>query len=201
MLKIVFFLFLSVLYFDLSAAEGVIDHSARTFEIREKKRERVDLFDFSGAFVNLEKIDIDARRKKNVELLVTGDFPLLEKISYEGTFGLLKGSLTGNFSLLEEVSILCTNCAMELDLKGHWEKSCEIVIRGGKENITLLLPEEVGIIVKTKTAPKGKVILSSDLKKKGFGIWKKKYMNPLAETAPIVLTISIESSEGAILLK
>lgn len=162
---------------------------------------RVDVFDFSGGYPNLENIDIDAKRKKRVELTLTGDYPILETINYDGSFGLLTGKLTGNFPKLKLVNFLCTSCAINLDLTSEWKQSCEIKVKGAKENVILKLPESVGLIVHTKTGARGKVIPKEGLKKKGWiGVFNKTYSNPLAETSEVVLTITIETSDGNIIL-
>lgn len=194
-------LILALLLFSTSVFPVPVDHSARSFEMHQKRRQRVDRFDFSGPFPNLENIDIDARRKKCVEFDLSGDYPLLTTLNYEGSFGRLTGNLTGDFPQLSFVNLLCTSCAMELDLTGNWQKNCEINIRGQKEDLVLKLPENVGLIIHTKTGVSGKVIPSENLKKKGFfHILNKTYYNELAETAPVVLTLHIETTDGKIIL-
>ncbi|MCC5832523.1 MAG: hypothetical protein JJU12_05720 [Chlamydiales bacterium] len=195
-----FFLLLSLLFTSSLFALPPIDRSASTFQMR-KVNQRVDRFDFSGAFPNLENIDIDARKNKCVEFDLSGEYPLLTSVNYEGSFGSLKGALTGKYPILSTVNILCTSCAMQLDLTGEWERSCRITIRGVKEDIALTLPEGIGLIIHTKTSPSGKVIAKEGLKKKGWlKILKKTYHNALAETAPIVLTLDIETTDGKIIL-
>lgn len=196
------FLCFLLLLSGFAAAEQIsIDPSSRSFEMR-KLNKRVDVFDFSGEFPNLENIDIDAKRRKRVEFYLTGDFPLLETLTYEGCFGFLKSELTGNFPLLREINFLCTSCAMTFDLTADWQRSCDITIRGMDEDVILKLPKDVGLIIHTKTAPNGKVILGSEeLKKKGwFRIWKKTYRNPLVATSDVVLTINVETKKGCIIL-
>lgn len=184
-----------------TSVSSPIDRSARSFEMRSQKK-RVDRFDFSGEFSYLENIDIDARRKKCVELDVSGEYPLLREVSYEGSFGSLRGDFTGNYPLLSTLSLLCTNCAMQLDCTGKWHKDCQITIRGGKEPITLYLPEEVGLIIHTKTTVRGKVVAKEGLKQESwFQFWNKSYRNELAGHAPITLTIEIVATDGTIFLK
>ncbi|MCH9627355.1 MAG: hypothetical protein S4CHLAM2_09930 [Chlamydiales bacterium] len=176
------------------------DRTAKSFQNRKQTR-RVDTFDFSGEFPHLENIDIDACRKKCVEFNLSGVYPLLTSINYEGRFGSLTGDLTGDYPELTLVNLLCTSCAMQLDLTGNWQKSCQLNIRGEKEDIALKLPENVGLIIHTKTFATGKVIAKEGLKKQGwFHILKKTYQNELAETAPIVLTLEIETTDGNIIL-
>lgn len=179
---------------------NTVDPSATSFELRGKQR--VDVFDFPGVYAHLKNIDIDGTRKKKVELFLKGEYPLLESIEYEGGFGTLKGALTGKFPLLESVNFLCKNCAMDFDLTGDWEQNCHIVIQGLKEDITLTLPKNVGLVIHTKTAPKGKVINQCDLKKKGWlGILNKTFYNEASETEDLVLTLDIITTDGRIILK
>jgi hypothetical protein len=169
--------------------------------MQPRKKERVDVFDFAGNYPQLSNIDINARKKKHVEFYLTGDYPALESVNYEGAFGILVGKVTGNFPKLALVNFVCTNCAMKLDLGAKWQQSCEITIRGADEDICLTLPKKVGLVIHTKTAFKGKVIPCEGLKrKKRMGILKKTFANELAETAEIVLTLHIESGEGRIIL-
>lgn len=190
-----------ILFLSTSAVSNTpIDSSAHSFSMRQQNK-RVDRFDFSGEFPNLEDIDIDARKKKCVEFDLSGDFPLLTSVNFEGGFGELKGNLTGNYPCLTLVNLLCSSCAMKLDLRGKWEKSCQINIRGLKEDVTIVLPEDVGLVINTKISPSGKVCPKEGLKKQGwFSILNKTYKNELARTAEIVLTLDIEISDGKIIL-
>ncbi len=177
-----------------------MDTNIRSFEQREKKF-RVDVYDFIGEYPHLENIDIDARRKKNVELNLTGTYPVLERILYEGGFGNLRGKLTGRFPVLEQIELLCGNAAMELDLRTHWERSCSLHCIGAKERIVLQLPHDIGIIAYVDTRL-GAKISPGPLKKQGW--WRtmhRIYKNDLADTSPIVLTLHIESTEAPIIFE
>ncbi|MFZ0564954.1 MAG: hypothetical protein WAM28_02015 [Chlamydiales bacterium] len=175
-----------------------IDPSISSYEVQKKMQ--VEVYDFSGDFPNLKNIDIDARRKKRVEFILTGNYPLLEEITYEGGFGIFQGDLTGNFPNLSRISFLCTSCCMNFDLTGNWAKSCEINIRGMKENVIIKLPkEEVGIVVHTKTSAGRKVVVN-DLRKKGWGILNKTFVNELYNEADVTLILNVETTEGSIIL-
>jgi hypothetical protein len=197
-----YFLFIVLfLGFPLFAERITLDPNARSYEMHPHKKERIDVFDFEGKYPDLENIDINARKKKYVEFYLTGDYPQLETLNYEGSFGILVGKLTGQFPKLSLVNIFCTNCAMKLDLAAEWQKSCEITIRGEDEDIYLTLPQNIGLVIHTKTGVKGKVIANESLKKKNrFGILKKTFENELAETSEVVLTLTIEAGEGRIIL-
>ena len=186
----------------LLAERFVVDPNARKFESSEPKKMRVDTYDFEGNYPELEHIHIDAKRKKNVVFTLTGEYPILERVNYEGSFGVLSGELTGVFPQLKMINFLCSNCAINLDLTANWSQSCDINIRGADEDIVLTLPKDVGLEISTKVALKGKVIPCDGLKKKErFGILKKTYVNELAETSPIILKIHVELAEGHIFLK
>ena len=178
------------------------DPSSSSFEVKQSGKFRVDTFDFSGVYPQLENIDVDGRRKKNVEFHLTGEYPLLESVNYKGTFGSLSGELTGNFPLLSLINFMCTSCAMRFDLNADWQRSCEINITGGTENIVLKLPKNVGLVIHTTTAARGKVIPCKGLKKKSWlGIFKKTYENELVESSPIIITLNIALSDGSIILE
>jgi hypothetical protein len=197
-------IFLSIFFLaaPLYAEHFKADPTARSYASGVQKRHRVDTFDFSGIFPELEHIDIDATRKKNVSLDLTGEYPQLTSINYRGSFGKLTGSLTGKFPLLSQINLLCTSCGMDLDLNARWQQSCVINIQGQDEDITLNLPKDVGLVIHTKTKAKGKVVPCEELKKKNrFGIFNKIFENDLAETSPIVITLNVELADGRIILK
>lgn len=175
-----------------------IDPSSSSFELREKKR--VDLFDFSGPFPQLENIDIDARRKKRVEMLLTGDYPLLQSVNYEGGFGSLMGKLTGHFPQLGLINVACHSAAMHLDLQGDWERDCEINIRGTTSEIVLKLPQDVSLVVNTRKSPTGKILCSEELSKKGWWGWLKKTYTKEVPDSEVTLTLNIEVTKGQIVL-
>lgn len=177
-----------------------IDSSLKSFALKETKKFRVDTFDFSGDYPDLENIEIDAKRKKCVELLLPGSYPQLEKIDYEGTFGSLEGKLTGSFPKLYEINILTLCAAMQLDFSGKWEQSCTINLRGSRENIVLSLPQQVGVILNVKTRT-GKVITNQRVKKQGWGVFNRVYTNEESVDAPILLTVNVELDSGQLILK
>src|SRR5687768_7027847 len=112
MKRFIFSLWLILFFVPTLPAEH-IDPSVSSFELRERKY-RVDVFDFTGEYTLLENIDIDGRRKKRVEMFLTGAYPLLEKVNYEGSFGSVIGKLTGSFPKLAIVNFLCSSAAMQL---------------------------------------------------------------------------------------
>lgn len=174
-----------------------IDPSTASFTQR-KQQCRVDVYDFIGDYPNLKNIDIDAKRKKRVEFNLTGSYPVLEKIVYEGGFGSLNGLLVGDFPSLKQVNFLCGNMAMNFNLQGQWHQSCACTFRGAKEPIVLQLPKDVGVIAHVNTKLGAKVI-AGPLKKKGW--WKithRTYKNQLADTADIVLTLYIDAAKSSI---
>lgn len=173
-----------------------IDQNVTSFELRQNKR--VDVFDFTGEYTNLENIDIDGRRLREVEMLLVGEYPLLTSINYDGGLGAIKGELTGRFPLLEEINFSCRAASLALDLAGIWERNCEINLSSHSAQIILNLPKDIGVIVHTRTNL-GKVIKGS-LKKKGWGLLNKTYVNELYQEAPITLVINIENKDGRIIL-
>lgn len=174
-------------------------HDIKNFEAGKKPKVHVDVYDFSGSYPQLENIAIDASRQMRVSMDLSGDYPLLKKISYEGTFGSFVGKLTGHFPALEEIYFRCSSTAAKIDLNAPWEKNCVIHLMGGRGDLELNLPKNVGIVINTKVGVKGRVI-NKAFEKKGRGILKKTYFNPEQENAPIQLTLNIEMGEGRVIL-
>ncbi len=193
-----FFFFSWIFLLTASLHAERIDPATTSFEQREQKY-RIDVYDFSGEYSQLENIDIDARRKKRVEMLLTGEYPLLEKVHYEGSFGSLIGKITGSFPKLSLLNFLCSSAAMQLDLNGKWKQSCEINIQGTTGNIALTLPKDIGVIIHTKTGPTGKVF-NNDLQKQGWGWVNKTFVNELYGQSEIQLTINVEVTKAKIIL-
>lgn len=190
-MKYFFLLFLSVSLF--------ADSDITSFKVETRPKEHVEHYDFPGAYPQLEDIEIDATRKMRVSMDLSGQYPLLKKINYEGSFGALAGKLTGAFPSLEQINILCSSTSMKLDLTGKWEKNCTITIVEGRGEIELKIPKDVGVTVHTKVGMKGKVVNRS-LEKMGKGILKKNYHNPSQQDNPIQLTLNVELGEGKIIL-
>lgn len=192
-MKIVLFF---LLFFSPLLAE--VDRNVRSFSKSEKKI-KIDQFDFSGDWPNLENIDIDGQRKKRVEIDLSGNYPLLKQITFQGGFGILDGQLTGTYPLLESVQFLCGSRKITLDLTAQWQKNCEMKIIGSKEDITLVLPANVNLIVDTKVALKGRVF-AEGLTKKGWGVLKKRYEKISEQSEIATLTLYVETTEGNIYL-
>lgn len=175
-----------------------IDPSTSSYELKQKKY--VDTFDFAGEYEKLKNIDIDARKKKRVELLLTGKYPALESINYEGGFGSLTGKLSGFFPALSKVVFACSSASMDLDLTGEWKQDCEINITSPKGEIALTLPKDVGVIVHAKKKLLGK-IQAEGLQKKGRGLMHKTYVNQEYGKNPVTLTLNLAVTEGSIILR
>jgi len=178
-----------------------IDPSLTSFEQRQREH-RVDVYDFAGEYPHLTKIDIDARRKKCVELQLTGDYPVLEKILYEGGFGSLEGNLTGQYPVLKTAQFLCGNAAMQLNFQGQWEKSCRISIRGGTETVHIKLPESVGVTARVRSKLGAKIDAGPLQKQvKWWHMTDRTYANSLAQTAEIVLHLDIEVGDAQVVFE
>ncbi len=174
-----------------------INPSATGFD-DHKKRHYVDSYDFSGLFPHLENIDIDAHKKKCVEVDMSGEYPLLRSFCFDGSFGTFDGMLTGSFPLLSELEFSVTDNNMKIDLRGDWQKDCDITLVGRDAEVVIKLPKGVGLDIRTKTATRGKVV-AEGLKKKGFGFNKKRFLvHPEAE---ITLHLDLQIANGRIILQ
>jgi len=177
------------------------DRAARSY-VEQPKKYRVDTYDFSGVYPNLENIDINARKKKHVKFDLSGEYPVLETVEYEGSFGLFDGKLTGFYPNLKFATFSMTNSLMDFDLRGKWQRSCEINISGTDRDVTLYLPSDIGISVEAHTGLKGSVHAPAEFKKRGWLPFAKKvYENELVETADVVLHITVSTGDGHVYLK
>lgn len=175
------------------------DKNMKNFE--EQSEFYTEQMDFSGEFPLLEKITIDAKRKKRVYLDLSGSYPLLKHLSYEGTFGILNGVVSGDFPMTETISFLTSSCAISLDFRGRWTKSIVVTIKNFEEDIHLIVPEDVGVGIKTVTSFKGKVIADKGLKQLR-GKWRKKFfVNNLYSQDAVNVVFNVETSgKGNIIL-
>lgn len=164
--------------------------------LSEDEKFFVDAFDFSGEYPEMETIEIHAQRKKRVTLDVSGNFPKLESIVYQGSFGLLQAQMTGTYPELSSLTMQCTACKMQMDFRGEWKQNAFITASNEQEPMIVILPKNVGVVVHTKTTFKGKVYVEGDYTKQGRGIWNRVYHNPLVGISPITLTFTLHSDGG-----
>lgn len=164
--------------------------------VLESEQFYVDRLTFDDTHTQLETMDIWAERKKRVHLDVSGDFPKLESVNYQGSFGCLTGVFTGNYPELTSLTFTCTTCKMNMDFRGMWHQDASILIHNETEPIVLICPQNVGVIVHTKTSMQGKVVVGPQFTKQGRGIWNKTYHNALVGSSPVTLTFVVESCQG-----
>ncbi|ANG66220.1 hypothetical protein JG731_03935 [Chlamydia gallinacea] len=189
-------LFSLILFFCFSL--GLVNSSlfSEQHYISEDEQFHIDRFNFSGAFPEMETMEIHAQRKKRVYFDASGDFPRLTSIVYQGSFGFLRGKLTGNYPELTALEFSCSSCKMDLDFRGTWHKHTHITVNNESERVTLVLPKNVGVVVHTQVSTKGKVMVEGDLVQRGRGIWKKTYSNSLVDVAPVTLVFNVQSRSG-----
>lgn len=159
-----------------------------------------DYLDFSSTFSDMETLEIHAQRKKRIHFDVSGSFPNLETIHYQGSFGYLRANITGDYPAMHAMAFTCSSCRMELDFQGRWYKDACIRIANEGEPIVLTLPSDVGVIVHTDISMKGKIVIEHDLQKQGFGLWKKTYRNALVGHSPITLVFEVRSGAGGMII-
>jgi hypothetical protein len=148
-----------LIYFFLTSSLFAVQIDPNISSFDQGPKRRIESFDFQGDYPQLTHIKIDGKRKTDVELLLKGSYPLLERIHYDGGFGIIKGSLTGHFPKLNEITIVGTHALLDLDLETNWEKKCVINI-ASKGEITVNLPKDVAMVVNVTTFPTSKVHLN-----------------------------------------
>lgn len=174
-----------------------IDPNASSYGHREKKR--VETFDFRGEYPHLTDVDIDAKRKKDVEVILNGSYPMLEKINFEGGFGTISGDLSGAFPKLKEITITCTEAKLDLNLQAKFEEECTISIVG-KGDMEIILPQEVGLFVTVSASPFCKVNNNHPtLVQKKRKITQRIFLTP--DQKEKLLKIAITADKGEIILK
>lgn len=179
-----------------------IDPNSASFSQREKKH--IEQYDFQGDYLELKNIDIDARKKMHVELLLSGNYPVLEKINFMGGFGAITGNLTGSFPKLKEIAIACTKATLDLDLDAKWDKECLIsVVCTGPTTINL--PKNTGFHLTVCSSPLGKVDNQHpSLEKRKTKLGKplqRIFMTPKEEGKERLLTIVIKTDRETVTLK
>lgn len=149
------------------------DSSISSFELREKKY--VEEMSFPGEYANLEKIDIDGRRKYRAEFTLPGSYPKLASVNYTASLGKLVAGLKGDFPELTSIEFIGASADMVIDLTGHFAKCCHVQISSQAGDVEILLPKDVGISLETKMGYKGSVVVFESLKKQGRGWLNKSY--------------------------
>lgn len=171
-----FFILLVVCASSLFAEK--IDPQAKSYVTIQKER-RVDTFDFSGTYPELEEINIDAKKKMRVEMVLNGSYPVLKDFLYVGCFGTFDGIVTGHFHAIKEMTFACGSSSCSLDFTGTWDQDCTINIKNNYGDVAIKLPENVAITLETKVGPAGKIICHNEslLKKKTLNWMRKSFCN------------------------
>ncbi|MEG1542267.1 MAG: hypothetical protein RRZ67_02475 [Victivallaceae bacterium] len=196
------FVFSIVLFsFWFSTAFAITPHDTSIQSFSGKSEFYTEEMDFSGIYPHLENINIDATRKKRVELNLSGSYPVLKTVFYRGSFGTLAVNACGDLPVLENASFLCSSCHLLLDLSGQWSKSASITVKNENEDIRLIFPADIGVIVRTTTGLKGKVSSAMGFRKVS-GSWNKKmFVNDKYPDASVRLTVDIVTcGKGSIFL-
>lgn len=206
-------LFLLLLLFSTPLLAEKINPDSKSYVTIQKER-RVETYDFSGDFPELEEINIDAKRKMRVEMVLNGNYPSLKDFLYVGSFGTFEGVVTGHFSKIKEMTFACGSSSVCLDFNGTWDKDCVINVHNNYGDVTLKLPQNVALTVSTKVGPTGKIVSNdkSLLKKKSLNWMHKSFCNldghpylfPNEKKPPnselVHLHFNIEVKEGVITL-
>lgn len=81
---------------------------------------------------------------------------------------------------------------VEVDLSGDWQESFDVDIDTGVGETTVILPESVGIQIKSEEEV-GKAIFD------GFTSYRNNtYVNEAFETADVIITIKVETGVGEV---
>lgn len=171
-----------------------IDPLCTSFESVERKNSKN--YNLSDTYPNLRTIDLEVPGGQRSQLVLSGDFPVLESVNIESSSGNITAAFTGNIPELTDISIHSNSGKLNLDFRAKWRQNCHIMLETTSGDMRIKLPRGVGVKVRTKTTS-GEVT-SSELKKEGWLVHGDAYTNSLYGIAPITLTIEARATSGNI---
>lgn len=189
------YLLASLLTIQSPQLSGVVPHATESYRSEDTL---LETYNFKGTYPYLKEIQIGAHGRETLNLL--GEFPVLKKVTVQGDFGSFMGRFTGTFSALEKVLLSFTSAKINLDLSGQWKKKCHFKIKATTGDIRLLLPSDVGVVVKVKTTT-GLVEVIKDYKKSVLGWGKKEYYNEAFRKSKVTLILEVETTSGDVYIE
>jgi hypothetical protein len=143
--------------------------------------------DLSG--LRLTRLNVDAGASETVIRFNTPNPEQLSEIEVNSGAGKIELHSIGNANC-ERLSVKGGAGELMLDLNGAWTRSASVEVIAGVGKVTVRVPREVGVKVKTGASPVGKVIVQDLLSADGG------YVNEAYATAAIKLDISLTTGVG-----
>jgi len=144
----------------------------------------------SGNQSLMEKVDVDLS-SGSASLDLSGDYPSLSTITIESSSGNVDADLNGNYSSLSSVDIDLSSGNAFIDLSGNWESDAQVVLAASSGQITLRLPQDVGVYVEA-SASNGKIEAS------GFRMDGDNYVNHAYGESNVTINVKATVKNGNI---
>ncbi|MBN1887704.1 MAG: hypothetical protein JW850_06925 [Thermoflexales bacterium] len=143
--------------------------------------------DLSG--LRLTRLNVDAGASETTIRFNTPNPEQLSQIEVNSGAGKVELYSMGNANF-ERMSVKSGAGELSLDLNGAWTRSASVEVIAGVGRVTVRVPREVGVKVKTGASPVGKVIVQDLLSADGG------YVNEAYATAAIKLDVSLTTGVG-----
>jgi len=148
--------------------------------------------DASLNFSNLNLTNISIQQNgRELDVDLSGSHPELTALEFGANSGKGTFKFTGNYIDFESIQATINASVQHFDLRGQWERDCNIIIEGGTNNsVTLDLPSDIGVQVEVLS---DKVDVSADGFSQDSGIYTNSIYGETAVT--IYLTIGFTSGD------
>ena len=112
-------------------------------------------------------------------------------MTIESSSGNVDADLNGNYSSLSSVDIDLSSGNAFIDLSGNWESDAQVVLAASSGQITLSLPQDVGVYVEA-SASNGKIEAS------GFRMDGDNYVNHAYGESNVTINVKATVKNGNI---
>jgi DUF4097 and DUF4098 domain-containing protein YvlB len=163
----------------------------KTFEI-DSSSGNVDVI-LIGNQSLLQEVNLDMSSGAT-SLDLSGNYPSLSKMTIDSSSGNVDADLNGNYSSLSSVDIDLSSGNAFIDLSGNWESDAQVELAASSGQITLRLPQDVGVYVDAQTS-------SGNIKASGFRLDGDNYINDAYSESNVTIHIKATVSSGNIELQ
>ncbi len=131
----------------------------------------------------------------SAEVELVGSYPHLSRADFEMNAGRLNLLMNGAFPNLGFADLELNACKATLDLVGAWESSLDIAIEANASWLTVRLPRQVGVRIRTESSLT--MVSPVGLKKQRAGV----YVNEAFEASAVTLNLDIVANVGKLNLQ
>jgi hypothetical protein len=141
----------------------------------------------------LQEVNIDLSSGA-ASLDLSGDYPSLSTLVIKSSSGNVDADLTGNYSALSSVDLDLSSGNVFADLTGNWENDAQVELAASSGQITLRLPQDVGVYVDAHTS-------NGNIKASGFRLDDDNYVNDGYGESNVTIHVKATVSSGNIELQ